>query len=215
MNDLTLIKSEKFGNIECDFYKNNNDDILMTREQIGRSLEYTSPQKAIDRLYSRHKERLNQFSMIYKIKSTDGKYYNTTLYSKDGIIEICKLSSASNLAKETLLSRIGCTDKEKELIISQNNSLYKQGNTKDILTKTFKNICPIETQVVISGYRVDFVINKNVIVECDELNHIYRDKKYEAKREKYLTGKGYKLIRFNPDNDDIFEFLNKILKSIM
>lgn len=38
--DLTLVKSENFGSVQCDFWQNEQGDILMTREQIGRALEY-------------------------------------------------------------------------------------------------------------------------------------------------------------------------------
>jgi prophage antirepressor-like protein len=92
LNDLTLIKSEKFGNIECDFYKNNNDDILITRGQVGKALEYSDPQKAIDKLHSRHIERLSRFSVTTKVTGTDGKAYNTMLYTAKGVYEICRWS---------------------------------------------------------------------------------------------------------------------------
>ena len=43
MTLLKLITTEKFGSIPCDFYRNMNDDILLTREQIGSALEYANP----------------------------------------------------------------------------------------------------------------------------------------------------------------------------
>jgi prophage antirepressor-like protein len=96
MSELRLITTEKFCNIECDFYRNNKDDVLITREQIGRALEYSDPQKAIDKLHSRHKERLNKFSVTTKVTGTDGKAYNTTLYTPKGIYEICRWSQQNN-----------------------------------------------------------------------------------------------------------------------
>ena len=36
MKDLKLIKSEKFNDLECDFYKDENEDIFVTRYQIFR-----------------------------------------------------------------------------------------------------------------------------------------------------------------------------------
>ena len=49
MNSLKLITTENFGNISCDFYRNMNDDILLTREQIGTALEYTNPDDALSK----------------------------------------------------------------------------------------------------------------------------------------------------------------------
>ena len=37
-NNLKLITSETFGDLSCNFYRNMNDDILLTREQIGLAL---------------------------------------------------------------------------------------------------------------------------------------------------------------------------------
>ena len=47
MSNLQLITTENFGGIPCDFYRNMNNDILLTREQIGSALEYTNPRTAI------------------------------------------------------------------------------------------------------------------------------------------------------------------------
>lgn len=89
MDRLTIIKSEEFGNVKCDFYRNTDNEILMTREQIGQALKYTNPSDAIRKIHERHEERLNQFSVKDKLGGTDGKLYNTYLYSTKGIYEIC------------------------------------------------------------------------------------------------------------------------------
>lgn len=47
MNNLTLVTTENFGSVECNFYKNKNDTILFTREQISKALGYAAPSKAI------------------------------------------------------------------------------------------------------------------------------------------------------------------------
>ena len=45
MSSLKLIITEEFGDLECNFYRNMNDDILLTRDQIGTALEYSNPSK--------------------------------------------------------------------------------------------------------------------------------------------------------------------------
>lgn len=92
MNNLKLITTEKFGDLNCNFYRNMNDDILLTREQIGTALEYSDPQKAIDNIHSKHKDRLDNLSVTLKTRATDGKHYNTTFYTQRGIMEICRWS---------------------------------------------------------------------------------------------------------------------------
>lgn len=93
MSNLKLITTEKFGDLDCNFYRNMNDDILLTREQIGTALEYVYPDDALSKIHNRHKERLDPLSVIVKLASTDGKYYGTTLYSQRGVMEICRWSN--------------------------------------------------------------------------------------------------------------------------
>ncbi|GAQ24253.1 phage antirepressor KilAC domain-containing protein [Tepidanaerobacter syntrophicus] len=93
MNDMQLVKSANFGVVKCDFYSDrDNREIWMTREQIGRALEYSNPQKAIDNLHIRNKDRLDKFSVTLKLRATDGKLYDTKLYSAKGVYEICRYS---------------------------------------------------------------------------------------------------------------------------
>lgn len=89
---LKLITTETFGNVPCDFYRNMNDEMLLTRNQIGQALEYKNPQKAIDNIHAKHKDRLDDLSVTTKLRATDGKEYFTTLYTQRGIMEICRWS---------------------------------------------------------------------------------------------------------------------------
>jgi hypothetical protein len=75
VKDLKLIRSEYFGNMQCDFYKHGKA-VLMTRKQIGEALEYADPQKAIDKIHDRHKDRLNKFSVTPRLGVLTAK--NTT-----------------------------------------------------------------------------------------------------------------------------------------
>lgn len=92
---LKLITTESFGTVPCDFYRNMNDDMLLTRNQIGQALEYNNPQKAIDNIHSKHKDRLDELSVTTKLRATDGKEYMTTLYTQRGVMEICRWSRQS------------------------------------------------------------------------------------------------------------------------
>ena len=98
MNSLKLITTENFGNISCDFYRNMNDDILLTREQIGSALEYTNPSKAIQQIHLRHKDRLEPLCLrIKEIRHPQsegtGIEVETVYYTERGIMEICRWST--------------------------------------------------------------------------------------------------------------------------
>ncbi len=92
MNDLSLVKSENFGQFRCDFWKNEKSEIFMTRWQIGTALEYKNPNDAIRNIHSRYRDRLDKFSVALKLSGTDGKQYDTFIYSVKGIYEICRWS---------------------------------------------------------------------------------------------------------------------------
>lgn len=70
MSKLKLITTENFGDLQCNFYRNMNDDILLTREQIGTALEYADPSKAIQKIHLKHKDRLDSLSVRIKSSTT-------------------------------------------------------------------------------------------------------------------------------------------------
>lgn len=90
--ELSLVKSENFGAVQCDFWKNESNDYFMTRDQIGTALGYTDPRIAITKIHNRNRDRLDKFSVVTKLVSTDGKTYSTTVYSSKGVYEICRFS---------------------------------------------------------------------------------------------------------------------------
>lgn len=96
-NNLKLITTETFGDLSCNFYRNMNDDILLTREQIGSALEYSNPQKAIQKIHSSHKDRLESLCMrIIENRVPQnggvGVGVETVYYTQRGIMEICRWS---------------------------------------------------------------------------------------------------------------------------
>ena len=93
MSKLNLITTENFGDLSCDFYQDINKDILLTREQIGTALGYSKPDAALSMIHKRHNDRLDPLSVVNKLLSTDGKQYDTILYTQRGIMEICRWST--------------------------------------------------------------------------------------------------------------------------
>ena len=87
MNDLVLYKSENFQGTVCDLYRNVNNDIFITREQMGIALEYSDPMIAIGKIHDRHKERLDKYSFTTLVNGR-----NTYLYEARGMYEICRWS---------------------------------------------------------------------------------------------------------------------------
>lgn len=98
---LKLITTEKFGDLDCDFYRNLNDDILLTREQVGLALEYANPSKAIRKIHLAHKDRLEPLCTRQKLDSEGCPHFGANLkseeqervyYTQRGVMEICRFS---------------------------------------------------------------------------------------------------------------------------
>ena len=89
MNELMLITTERFGELDCNFYESNKE-YVMTREQISAALGYANAD-GIARIHNRHKERFAKFSGVVKLTTPGGKQ-STIVYNRRGIMEICRWS---------------------------------------------------------------------------------------------------------------------------
>lgn len=105
MTNLKLITTETFGDLSCNFYRNMNDDILLTREQIGQALEYSDPMNAIYKIHKRHQDRLDNLSICL----SDGLGHEIYYYNERGIMEICRWSNSkkANLFMDWVWDIIG------------------------------------------------------------------------------------------------------------
>lgn len=96
---LKLITTETFGTVPCDFYRNMNDDMLLTREQIGQALEYKDPSKAIRKIHLKHKDRLEPLCLRLKLDNNQSganlsksEEQERVYYTQRGIMELCRWS---------------------------------------------------------------------------------------------------------------------------
>jgi|SRR5699024_10553770 len=90
--NLQLAVKEMFEENEMNIYQNDNNDVFMTREQIGQALEYSNPRKSVKTIHSRNKERLDQFSTGAQIDTPSRGKQETVIYNEKGIYEILRYS---------------------------------------------------------------------------------------------------------------------------
>lgn len=91
MNDLQLVKQATFGTVQCDFYSK-DDDVFMTISQLAACLGYAT-RNGIEKLIERNKYLKNkEFSVTDKLSGTDGKLYETRIFTEDGIYEVTMLA---------------------------------------------------------------------------------------------------------------------------
>lgn len=95
-NNFELAEREKFGDVECSIYRDSDSgEVFFTREQIGVALEYSEPNKSVDKIHSRHRERLDLFSTTATLGVVEGGRQvqrEMVLYSRKGVMEICRWS---------------------------------------------------------------------------------------------------------------------------
>lgn len=92
MNELQIVKHTDFNGIDCDFYKNETNDIVMTIQQLSECLGY-SDRGGVENIITRNPYiKSDEFSVTLKMRSADGKLYNTRLFNEDGIYEITMLA---------------------------------------------------------------------------------------------------------------------------
>lgn len=188
---LKLVKTEKFAGLDVDFYKDENNNIYMTRNQIGTALGYSNPKRAMSDIHNRNKERLDGFSVVQKIESTDKKVYKTRLYNVNGIRAILQLSDTPLSRKMPLLEYFG----EKVYYpIERDEHKYLQ-----VIMDTFRDK-ETKREYVLGDYRADLIFpSEKVLIECDEYGHKRYCQKKEKERELFFENQGYTIIRFNPN----------------
>ena len=89
--NFEIVTTENFNGVSCNFYAGDGQ-MYMTRNQIGEALGYANPNDAIRLIHNRHPERMDKFSESFRLNGTDGKAYNTIVYSQRGVFEICRWS---------------------------------------------------------------------------------------------------------------------------
>lgn len=107
LGNLELVKQGDFLGTKCDFYKDMNDNIYMTREQIAEALEYKD-EEYVKKLHKNNQKTFDSLSVeisrFERVGITDtlplnadfnplhNLQPNTLLYNEDGIYEITFLS---------------------------------------------------------------------------------------------------------------------------
>lgn len=98
---LRLVKQGDFLGTKCDFYVDEENNIYMSRTQIGYALQYKDPSNAIRNIHARHYKRLDNFSIevttaqIERVSKHQSKDKLTFMYTAQGIFEICRHSNQS------------------------------------------------------------------------------------------------------------------------
>ena len=88
-----------------------------------------------------------------------------------------------------------------------------ENQTIGFITNAYSNILNVKRQYIMGKYRVDlYFIDYNLVIECDENDHVDRNYTDERIREEFIISLGNKIIRYNP-NTNSFD-LSNVLREI-
>lgn len=97
--NLSLAVKEMFDGKEVEVYWNENNEPVMTIQQLAKSLEYAD-RSGVDKIVQRNPYLDSpEFSVADKLSSTDGKKYETRIFNEDGIYEVTLLSKKPKARK--------------------------------------------------------------------------------------------------------------------
>lgn len=79
-----------------------------------------------------------------------------------------------------------------------------------LLHNIFDRTHIVEEQVYVGKYKIDFVIDNKLAIECDEDGHSHYDKEKEITRENFIKKNNYEILRYDTRNDNMLEFVGKV-----
>ena len=106
MSDLQLIKSSKFGEVECDIYSNEKE-MFMTSTQLGECLGYSEPRKSISNLVNRFEYlKDEEFSGVTKMMTPEKRVRTKWGYPRNKSIYRRWYLRSNNVSKNRKSKRI-------------------------------------------------------------------------------------------------------------
>ena len=120
---------------------------------------------------------------IYKVTDECAKL----LLCRCGSRKTLRPQNPAKIADITLLHVRRYHPKEEELI--------------SFIVRVYSRQFACDPQHVIGPYRVDLLLDKRIVVECDEHGHAAYNAVNEADRHSFLERRGFTVYRFNPDKD--------------
>ena len=97
--ELKLVKQGECLGTRCDFYVDEENNIYMSRTQIGYALQYKNPQDAIKKIHLRHYEKLQQRYVEVVGDNLSprprdlGKKTSIFMYDERGILDVIRWST--------------------------------------------------------------------------------------------------------------------------
>lgn len=95
---LKLVKQGDFLGTKCDFYVDDENNVFMSRTQIGYALKYKDPANAIKNIHNKNHSRFDKYSVVLTGAQFEPPLRNNTsaekvyMYNEFGIYAMCARS---------------------------------------------------------------------------------------------------------------------------
>lgn len=95
---LKLVKQGDFLGTKCDFYVDDENNVFMSRTQIGYALKYKDPANAIKNIHNKNHSRFDKYSVVLTGAQFEHPLRNNTsaekvyMYNEFGIYAMCARS---------------------------------------------------------------------------------------------------------------------------
>ena len=176
----TFTNSQSFENVRV--FGTVNKPLFMAKD-VANMLKYKNTKYAIrDHVNKEDKIILSEYDGPDKNKYTHNPQGQSILINKKGVIKL--LTKSRQIINQDTLDYF---KNQFEISIESNvRFIVKEAETLGYISKAFQGL-DIKCQYKISKYKVDMYIPEyKIIVECDEYNHVDRNKEYEMSRENII-----------------------------
>lgn len=132
-------------------------------------------------------------------------------------IDYFMTETAYELIKNTFNLRYRYLTKINDNFSQVNLLMSIENKTIGFIESCFRGVLDTKRQQIFGKYKVDlYFIKHKIVVECDENDHIDRNKEYETEREYFILSYVNTIIRFNPNHKQfdlsfVLKELNKIV----
>ena len=89
---LKLVRTRRINDTLLEYYTDQEQELWITGEQLGKFLGYVRPSNAIAILHAKHADRLDQYSKHINITEDE----EALVYSFKGLLEVCRHSRKPN-----------------------------------------------------------------------------------------------------------------------
>lgn len=140
-----IIDTLRFHEVDVSIYEQQGQ-LWISGEDIGRCLSFSEPRKSIDKIYERHRNELELLSNVIKdpkLTSTDGKSYERRVYNEQGAY-IIAMFARTETAKEV---RAWLASLPKKIRAIDNKQIWALSRSYEEVNRKYEDLKNLTTEI--------------------------------------------------------------------